>query len=318
MDILKNQRFIFVVFFLVFLFGGIFLFVWNRERVLNAQKKPVEITIFDNGLEMNFQTSEETVEDCVSSVDLNLKNEDKIFPSLDEEVRPGLQIFIKRAREVTVSYDNKKEAFYSISDDVLDLLSEQDISLAPLDKVIPSKNTPLYNGLKVTITRVKEAEIKEKKEISFKTVHENDSSMLRGKTKVVQNGIKGSGELVYKITYENGKEVKRVLVSNSIKKRPQDKIIKKGTKLLIGKVLKGEASWYCRGCGMIAASRDFAPGTTLRVSNLANSKSVFVRVSSFGPAYRSRILDLSYEAFAKIGSPYEDGVISVRVEQILN
>lgn len=48
--------------------------------------------------------------------------------------------------------------------------------------------------------------------------------------------------------------------------------------------------------GLSAAHRTLPLGTTLRVTNLDNSKSITVRITDRGPLVKSRILDLSYAA----------------------
>jgi rare lipoprotein A len=62
-----------------------------------------------------------------------------------------------------------------------------------------------------------------------------------------------------------------------------------------------------------AAHRNLPFGTTLRVTNLANSKSVVVTITDRGPHVRGRILDLSLDAARslKIG---DRGVVAVRAE----
>lgn len=58
-------------------------------------------------------------------------------------------------------------------------------------------------------------------------------------------------------------------------------------------------------------------GTLVRVTNLANGKSVVVRITDRGPSKRlvkiGRIIDLSKMAFKRIAS-LKDGVIKVKVE----
>jgi D-alanyl-D-alanine endopeptidase (penicillin-binding protein 7) len=77
----------------------------------------------------------------------------------------------------------------------------------------------------------------------------------------------------------------------------------------------GTASWYKYQGGLFTASPDFAPGSVLRVTNLANGKSVDVTVNDYGPergSYPDRVVDLDYVAFQKIASTGA-GVIRVKI-----
>jgi rare lipoprotein A len=94
-----------------------------------------------------------------------------------------------------------------------------------------------------------------------------------------------------------------------------------------GVVKIGKASWYGKQFhrrltasgerynmySMTAAHRTYALNTILKVTNLANHKSVRVRVNDRGPFYRSRDIDLSYGAAKRIGLTHK-GVGRVKIE----
>jgi peptidoglycan lytic transglycosylase len=63
------------------------------------------------------------------------------------------------------------------------------------------------------------------------------------------------------------------------------------------------------------AHRTLPFGTLVRVTNLANHRSVEVRVNDRGPAVRGRIADLSLAAARKLGMT-DDGVIDATLEVI--
>ncbi len=80
----------------------------------------------------------------------------------------------------------------------------------------------------------------------------------------------------------------------------------------------GTASWYKYKNGLFAASPDFAKGSILRVTNLANGKSVEVTINDFGPErakHPDRVVDLDKVAFQKIAST-RDGLIKIKVEPL--
>ncbi len=78
----------------------------------------------------------------------------------------------------------------------------------------------------------------------------------------------------------------------------------------------GRASWYRFKGGLFAASPDFKAGTILKVTNLANNKSVSVTVNDYGPnrqLHPDRVVDLDAVAFSKIAST-KDGIIKIKIE----
>jgi len=56
-------------------------------------------------------------------------------------------------------------------------------------------------------------------------------------------------------------------------------------------------------------------GTLVRVINLANNKSVIVRINDRGPFKKNRIIDVSYEAAKQLGF-LNDGTALVKIEVI--
>ena len=91
------------------------------------------------------------------------------------------------------------------------------------------------------------------------------------------------------------------------------------------RAFSGKASFYSYSKGktasgatfdrdaMIAAHRNLPFGTRVRVTDLASSKSVVVRIVDRGPWIRERVLDLSLAAARSLGIT-DRGVAQVRVE----
>jgi len=106
-------------------------------------------------------------------------------------------------------------------------------------------------------------------------------------------------------------------VSSKVAKSPVNKIIKKGTKLKLGSPKYGIATWYPIGSSYTTACNIFPRGTLLKVTNIANGKSIIVKVNDTGGFRLPIIVDLSKYAFREIGNLYQ-GKLSVKVEEILN
>jgi rare lipoprotein A len=91
----------------------------------------------------------------------------------------------------------------------------------------------------------------------------------------------------------------------------------------------GLASWYGRGFhgrrtangehfdmyAMTAAHRTLPLGSYVRVTSLANSRSVVVRINDRGPYARGRVIDLSYLAATALGM-HRAGVTKVEIERV--
>ena len=94
---------------------------------------------------------------------------------------------------------------------------------------------------------------------------------------------------------------------------------------------KGKASYYAsrhhgrrtangerlNNNAFTAAHRELPFGTKVKVTNLANERSVVVRITDRGPHTRGRLIDLSQAAARELGM-LRAGVVQVRVESIDN
>ena len=78
--------------------------------------------------------------------------------------------------------------------------------------------------------------------------------------------------------------------------------------------MHGGASWYDAPTRQSAAMRVFNKGDKVRVTNLANGKSIEVVVADRGPYINGRIIDLSADAFIQL-APLSQGVAKVKVEK---
>jgi len=94
-----------------------------------------------------------------------------------------------------------------------------------------------------------------------------------------------------------------------------------------GEVEEGKASYYGKGFEgrettngeifsnkkMTAAHKTLPIGTIVRVTNLANGKSIDVRINDRGPFIEGRIIDLTERAFGTIADK-KLGTIDVRIQ----
>lgn len=245
--------------------------------------------------------------------------EDRISSFPDLSLGLGGLITVERALPVEMVEGKKKYQVRTWQTTVEGLLREKKIDLGADDRIAPALATPLSRGSTIAITRVARTEVKDYEVVVYQTVERQDDSMYRGERKITQEGKNGKREKRYLIIREDGELKSKTLIANAIVEAAVDKIIKIGTKLKIGKIASGKATWY-ECCGTKVASDTFKKGTELRVTNLDNGKQIFVRVDGCICGGRSElVVDLHPSYFQKLGGQLAQGVFSsVRVEEILN
>lgn len=164
-------------------------------------------TVVVDGKQIELVTYEKTFGSTLSSAEIN------------DDIIVDLKVLV----------DNKELNIKSSEPNVAMMLKEQKIVLSATDKVSPSIETRLSKDMKVIITRVTTKIIKQTISTDFKTVIQNDSSTLKSKSRISQNGVAGQKSVTYNVTYYDGKEVSKKVVSENVIKAPKNKIIVQGT-----------------------------------------------------------------------------------------
>jgi uncharacterized protein YabE (DUF348 family) len=275
------------------------------------------IALNDNGIVFSASTKAQTVSDFLAENKIILSEFDQIIPEKSSPVVSGENIFIRRAVQIQIEVDGKALKNHTLASTVRNAILENNITLGRLDKAVPDFNSLPADNLTIVITRINVEEKIIPEEINFKTIEKNDPKLGWREKKVQQKGVKGIREVKYKITYRNGKEISRIILEKNITLEPITEIVIQGTYMELGKAAKGQGTWYAWKDGLFAASTTIPKGAFVKVTNLANSKSVVVEINDYGPQGKGRIIDLDKVAFTKIAG-LGAGVIGVKVERILN
>ncbi|WP_066249080.1 peptidoglycan DD-metalloendopeptidase family protein [Neobacillus drentensis] len=134
--------------------------------------------------------------------------------------------------------------------DVLETIAQNhNLKIAEILAINPSltEDALLKIGRKINITVPKpfievvvDKEVNKKEAIPYQNKVVEDSSLLKGKTKVKQEGKSGSRSVTYKISEQNGATVQKVESNVTTLEQPVDQIVIKGTKVIPS---RGEGSF---------------------------------------------------------------------------
>jgi uncharacterized protein YabE (DUF348 family) len=98
------------------------------------------------------------------------------------------------------------------------------------DQVKPGLDAKLQDGDKVVLTKVRVVERRATESVGFGTVKKQDSSLYTDQSKTVRAGRDGSRKVLYRVTFENGKAVKRKALKVDVVRAPVAEIVRVGTK----------------------------------------------------------------------------------------
>lgn len=194
--------------------------------LISSARKTITVSI--DGKDKKITTLSSTYKSALSNNGITVGPKDKTTISLDSKVEDGSKISIKKAVNVQIAVDGKKLDIKSAEDNIEKMLQAEKITIHQSDKIYPSKSSTVKEGLKVVVTRVETKDVKEVKPLDYATVIKKDEDMEQGNNKVVQEGKAGEKETLTRVVYENGKEISRKLISETVKKQPVQKIVAMG------------------------------------------------------------------------------------------
>jgi hypothetical protein len=216
---------------------------------------------------------------------------------------------------------NAVKNYRSWQKDVKNFLAEAKIELGENDRIEPGLESAMIlsakSDVKINITRVAITEVKIKEKIDIKIITREDPELPRGQKKVTKGEL-GERTKVFRLTRENGVEVKREQLKNEITKQPKDGLVIIGTKLVYGEVYTGKASWYKYNSTKVATDH-FKRGTWLEITNLTNGKKITVKNDGCICAETGYVVDLHPDHFTALGGKITAGVIkSATITEIKN
>lgn len=213
------------------------------------------ITVVIDGNQTKIITFKTTLEKALAEKQIAVGPKDIIEPALDSKVIDKETVTIKRAVNVKVEVDGEVRNILSAEENIDSMLKAEGIALRELDKLNLDKETKLTEGMKIDVVRVDIRELSATESMAFNTVVKPNSSLPNTQRRVTQEGKEGEKKTTFSVTYENGKEVLRNIISQVVSKKPTDKIIVQGTYPLMpisrggdpvpySKVIKARATAY--------------------------------------------------------------------------
>ena len=208
---------------------------------VQAAQKTIVVSI--DGKETKIVTFRKTFKDVLSDNSIVLGPKDKITPSIDTKLKKNDRIDIKKAVNVTVAVDGQEKKILTTEDTVYKMFNDEGIIVKDTDRVVPSRNIQISDGLNVVVTRIESKIISESVDLDFSTVVKNDDEAITGSKKVLQEGEKGERVITTEFVYEDGKEVERTVVNDVVTKKPVQRIVSVGTLAVLNLSRGGQVAY---------------------------------------------------------------------------
>lgn len=222
------------------LFEEVGIEVGEHDKLSNRMDEPIEngmeidiqtatrVIITIDNIEHEFYTTADTFEELFQEENISFSERDIVSHDLTQEIEEDLVFTATTANEMTIDDGGEKVTIWSTGEAVDLLLANNDIKLNEHDRVTIGNEED--GELPLTIVRVDKKMKEVEKSIPFKEEERTDSSLEKGKTKVLAEGKEGKLVEKHEVTLENGKESDRSLVEEKIIQDSEKRIIAVGTK----------------------------------------------------------------------------------------
>ncbi len=279
-----------------------------------ALQKPVSIAADGKLLQTRVLFSG-TVKDVLQKNHIELGEMDLVRPTLDSKVKKHTKIVITRAFKVKILADGTEKSIYTTP-----VTAEKAVSLAGFqlgnNDIIKTKAGKLVSAnQEIEVIRVTEQIVNEDQPIPYGSEQVDDPTLERGLTRTVKAGKDGIARNSIKITFYNGQEGKREVISTETLKEPQNRVVAMGS---ITSVSRGSERLDFREAKYMQASAytytgfRTATGLTPSVGMVAVDPSIiplgsrlyiegygYARAADTGGAIKGNTVDLFMESYSQ-------------------
>ena len=276
--------------------------------------RAIPLVVHEGGLPYTINTTAQTVGEALRQSEVILYLGDRVQPSLGSRVTANMNVYIERSVPVTLQADGRKVKTRTQAQTVGDALSASGIVLAGLDRVEPPLETPLYNNIQIAVTRLHEDVEVEEEIAPYETVFFADPTLPIDMQEVADPGANGITRTRYRVRYENGEEVNRVLEDTWTAQEPAQRRIAYGQLIEPQTAtVEGQTITYWRKIKMLATS--YHPAALGGDNVTATGEILHKGVVAVDP----RIIDLRSQVFVPgygVGSAFDTGggIISRRID----
>jgi len=238
-------------------------FAWDAGAETARRTEPVQLRIYravpivvhEGGLPYTIDTTAQTIGEALRQAEVVLYLGDRVHPSLGSRVSAGTHVYIERSIAVALRVDGRQIKTRTQAELVGEALSDLGVAVTGMDRVQPPLDAPLYDNVKIAITRVTEDVEIEEEIASYDTVFVADPNLPIDTQAMLDPGANGITRTRYRVRYENGTEVKRVREDTWVAQDPAERRIAYG-QLIEPKTatLDGQFITYWRKVKMYATS----------------------------------------------------------------
>ncbi len=187
------------------------------------------VTIVDGENYFEVETKGQTVGDALKAADIQLGENDVVSKSIEESLSDGEIITVKRSRLMYLETSGNIYEVFTNQDTVGAALLSDGFQVGKYDEVIPDVNTPVEDGMTVSVTRVYVNVYEITETIPFRVETVENPNLKKNFRVVSRKGKNGSILRTYKKVSKDGAGVTATLIGEETIEEPVAQLEEIGT-----------------------------------------------------------------------------------------
>jgi uncharacterized protein YabE (DUF348 family) len=213
-----------------------------------------KLTVTMDGKTTDYWTTATSVDAALAELGIRADTA-KLSVSRSEPLgRSGLALTITTPKNVTVNVDGGAKTVASTGPTVADALQQLEITLGASDRVNPAPESPLTEGLAITVNRVEKKTVNETQAIAFKVTSQEDANLAKGTKKTTTAGVPGEQNVTFEEVWVDGKLESRNQTGAQVTKNPVDQVVAVGTKVTAPTAAPAPSAGNTSGAGLNLAN----------------------------------------------------------------
>lgn len=210
-----------------------------RNGITIAVRRSEAVTLTVDGRKFSFRTLSLLVGDAVneanSKYSLGLKASDEVEPGRNTVVHADTIVSVERSVPVKLIIGGKDTQIETAPKSVRQVLSKQNITVGANDLVTPGLDELVTANASIKVIRVAEKLVTQQNELPYQIVTKSGDFPVGLPDRVLTKGVSGLEQKTIKITYQDGVEVKRETINQSIVHKPVNQVIARGAQTSVSR-----------------------------------------------------------------------------------
>jgi len=188
------------------------------------------VTIVDGENIFEVETTGHTVNDALMVAGISVKDNDQLSKDASTEISNGDTITVARAKKFYLNTSGTTFEIMTTKETVGDALLADGFQVGKFDEVSPDVNTPISDGMTVSVMRVYVEVYDVNEEIPFTTKTIENPERYQGYRAVIQAGKPGSVVRTFKKVSKEDAGLTATLIGENTLSLPVEQIVEIGTK----------------------------------------------------------------------------------------